>query len=129
MMFYGMSQFFIEGTGEDIVKNKDGKVVSQKTIDGKTYYFYGKTGTTDGGSNVDLNKDKKKDKFRRLIIVISDTNLHEKAMSNEDYDKVKFYVLFFTYDFSSSGFKKSSSDVISKVMESDAFKEYMNSSN
>ena len=128
MMFYGMSQFFIEGTGKDIVKNKDDKVVSQKTIDGKTYYFYGKTGTTDGGT-VDLNKDKKEDKFRRLIIVISDTNLHEKAMSNEDYDKVKFYVLFFTYDFSSSGFKKSSSDVISKVMESDAFKEYMNSSN
>lgn len=126
-MFSGMSDFFVNGTGKGLIKNKEGKVSSQKTIDGKTYYFYGKTGTTDSGKELDLNNDgKKRDSFKRLVIIISNTNLHDKTISCKDLDKVKFYIVYFTYDFCTKDMILTSEKIINKIISSETFKEYMN---
>lgn len=131
-MFKGMNEFFTRsikvwpsnatGTGlvQDIEKN-----VGEKEINGKTYYFYGKTGTTNLSNGADVNKDGNDDDFRRLAIIISDTKLHEKKI--DDTTKVKFYVMFFTHDFSLKGdkFKELSKKIIETVTKSDVFNEYM----
>lgn len=129
MMFNGMSLFFTIGTGKELNKNNQNKNSSVINIDinddnkPETFYLYGKTGT----SNID-NID-----YRRLVIIISDKKLHDEnnkqtiEQTLELAKNVKFYTLYITYNPSGTEFKNLSSKVISQVVKSEVFKNYMNS--
>lgn len=139
-MFEGMNLFFTQtlpgpyrANGLGIIKN-EGKNVGYKTVNDKTYYFYGKTGTSNddvykrapNGVLRKLMKDESKDEFRRLIIIISDTNLHDEWISPEQLKDAKFYILFFTYDYKIDDLKTTSKEIIETVLNSKVFNEYMN---
>ena len=170
MMFKGMNLFFTDvdgykGNGNGIVLKNDvsGESVGSKTINGKTYYFYGKTGTAhndgykrtkqntlvtekelnvlyrQGGinkikefldeedftiTNERIVKIKKVDEFRRLAIIITDRDLQTVDMN--DLENVKFYTLFFTYDYKTSDLRETSRKVINEVLYSKVFNDYMN---
>lgn len=175
-MFKGMNSFFTQylkqadcqATGLGIIKAGIDNVGS-KTINHKTYYFYGKTGTANNDNykrtkigtieetskleelikngqidkvkklvdEKDLKKDKSgeiigikgdKDLFRRLAIIISNTNLHDKQLDDEALEKVKFYVLFITFDYKNDNFNftETSKNIVDAVLNSKIFNDYMN---
>lgn len=127
-MFKGMNNFFTNGTG--VYKGE--KIMSLdsnggKTVGNKTYYLYGKTGTATGGENVDLNKDDTTDRPpRRLVIIISDTQLHYGNDVEPAPKPGKFYVLYFTYEVTDQNFYKTSNGIIEEVLKSEVFNDYMN---
>lgn len=129
--FNSMSLFFTHGTGTGI-NNSSNTITANK----RTYYLYGKTGT----SNEDkiFKGEKTKNEFRRLAIIISDTKLHnevgdykriEPDKVKENAKNAKFFVLYFTFDYEISLLKDIASNIIEKVINSEAFQNYMNPNN
>ena len=136
--YNSMNLFFTKGTGTTI--NNSDRTVSDNN--GKVYYLYGKTGTSNEKKLI--NDKLATNEFRRLAIIISDTQLHQEHSENNGtvkYDKnnipnasqnakeAKFYVLYFTYDYVSSRLGDIATDVINEVVNSDTFQNYMNSDN
>lgn len=115
-MFNSMNLFFSEGTGKlikgrKLSTDKNGNAIIKHN--GKTYFVYGKTGTTNVGNNVE---------HRRLCIIITD-----EQMNNTFKTANKFYILYFTFDYEAgSRLSYVGYDVIEKVVESDEFQRYMN---
>lgn len=143
-MFKAMRNFFFrfrtetegaltfDGNGYGITSKKT-LTDPEITVNGKVYYLYGKTGTSNNSADkknkvliYDENKDEKQDQFRRLAIIISDTNLHDKWISPDKLQDAKFYILFFTYDFKYGDLVATSRQIINTVLESEAFDSYMN---
>lgn len=117
-------------------KNGKGNENEKGKVNEKTYYLYGKTGT----SNEDkiFKGEKTKNEFRRLAIIISDTQLHNEVRDYKDIklDKVKenaknakFFVLYFTFDYEISLLNTIAREVIEEVIHSEAFQNYMNPKN
>lgn len=172
-MFRGMNLFFTQifngykANGFDIIKDTlNSRIVNvgSKKVNGKTFYFYGKTGTSNNtvykrikqGGQIRLTEledlikqeriselrelvdekdlvkvngkiiDVKIDEFRRLAIIIADRNLHASWINEEELRNVKFYTLFFTYDYEIGDLKQTSSKVINEVLNSKVFNDYMN---
>lgn len=115
VMYKSMNIFFTEGTGKDIVRRNGVIKKSGENAwieyDGKKYYIYGKTGTT----NTSLHE------YRRLAIVITDTKMDEVDAMPE-----KFYILYFTYDFIFGDMFGTSYEIIEDVVKSECFQNYMN---
>lgn len=115
MMFNSMNLFFSEGTGKYIKGKKlktdnNGNAIIKHN--NKTYFVYGKTGTTNVGSV----------EHRRLCIIITD-----EQMNNTSKTANKFYILYFTFDYEARRqLTNVGYNVIEKVVESDEFQRYMN---
>ncbi|MBR5892828.1 MAG: hypothetical protein IKZ37_04235 [Bacteroidaceae bacterium] len=119
-------------------KNGKGNENEKGKVNEKTYYLYGKTGT----SNEDkiFKGEKTKNEFRRLAIIISDTKLHNEVKNGsysevdtaevkKNAKKAKFFVLYFTLDYDASLLNEIAREVIEEVIHSEAFQNYMKPKN
>lgn len=128
----GLSQVFSEtaGTGRSVfsslnaegyIKNLEKAQLTALSFDGtaeKNLYFYGKTGTINGD-----DESGRTHTDHLLAVIITDTDL-ESIQTFDDYEKMKFYVLYLA-DFDNVGWVASDAAVINVVLSSKEFKSYM----
>lgn len=100
-------------------------------VDGKSYYVYGKTGTSNepeselpllktyGYGKKNLSRD-----LHRLALVITSDTLSGKSV--EDLKEVKFYTVYFTTRYNLG---QSYKTVVEKIVNSGTFKKYMEEKN
>ncbi len=119
-LLYGMNRIFTgseRGTAKStgVVKNiVEGKRKINVVVnnDGEKFYIYGKTGTTGEGNN---------ENHHRLGIIITDRDI--SILDEDDLDKVKFYVAYFTC--STNLQIATYGKAIQAIIDSDSFKKYM----
>lgn len=103
-----------KGTAQRMVASLQLEQKSDSSIRCGKYYLYAKTGTIN--SDIRNHADR-----HRLGVIITDKNLSVTPV--DKLDKVKFYVVYFTFD--KTGQFGLYATILKEIMESDTFKRYM----
>lgn len=104
-----------EGTAHKMTAVLQVEQEADKAVRYGKYYLYAKTGT--------INSDSKSHTDRhRLGVVIANQDLSKTPI--DKLDKVKFYVVYFT--FNRTGQFRTYATILKEIMESETFKRYMN---
>lgn len=104
-----------EGTAHRMAANLQIEQNADKAVRYGKYYLYAKTGTINSDSRDHVDR-------HRLGVVITDQDLRKTPI--DKLDKVKFYVVYFT--FNRTGRFGVYATVLKEIMESETFKQYMN---
>ena len=103
-----------DGTARGMLTNLHVEQMSDKSVRYGKYYLYAKTGTINSDSRNHLDR-------HRLGVVITNQDMTKTPV--DELDKVKFYVVYFTFD--KTGYSNTYAAILKEIMESETFKRYM----
>lgn len=103
-----------DGTARGMLSSLHVEQMSDRSVRYGKYYLYAKTGTINSDSRNHLDR-------HRLGVVITNQDMTKTPV--DELDKVKFYVVYFTFD--QTGYSKTYAAILKEIMESETFKRYM----